>query len=584
MKSYIFICFSLLFFSSLCGTSITERTAYPAFCQSAALNEKIFRSFKRNAIYREVLEHVPYKSGLEYLNIIIKEYPDLLPYFDKFRENDRLGSPVTYSYGGYGVFSPTTLRYIKTAGDIRKKMGDVSQLHIVEIGGGYGGQCVIFSALGFASYTLIDLPEAIALSKKYLGRLGIQNVFFMDSTQVNDLNTYDLVISNYAFSAIDKSEQIDYFEKIIKNTPKGYLLLNFISHHFNLDSLSLDEIVSMLYHAGRSGKAEKEKPNTHADNMLVTWRATREYSVDIDPLHPTYDASTKINPIGYEFSGGRFGDNLISFFHAKWIAYKYQLPFLYSPFQFSDQLALHEKDPSLTSFHFDRTIVTSDEEQISQEPQNSTAIIIPHIPECAVDYASLPAGALPYIKVDWEDPNFRAELVKCLTPKASINTLSLPLGYITVGVHVRKGGGHDNYEFARRQWPLKFPPDDYYIKQIERIATIFKDSPLYVHIFTDDLNPQNIVEKYKTFFKNRNITFACRNKGNGPDVNIFEDFFSMIKFDCFIRSQSGYSTIASHLAQHSLAIAPLNYSLINNEVVINEIEIIFRNHGEVHSN
>src|SRR5439155_585481 len=106
--------------------------------------------------YTDMLEHVSYSQGNDYLNIILNEYPDLVKKFSAFRENDAIGDPRTYLYEKHGLFSPTTLRYIKIAGDIRARFGDLSRMHIVEIGGGYGGQCkIIHDLCGFARYTII---------------------------------------------------------------------------------------------------------------------------------------------------------------------------------------------------------------------------------------------------------------------------------------------------------------------------------------------------------------------------------------------------------------------------------------------
>ena len=48
--------------------------------------------------------------------------------------------------------------------------------------------------------------------------------------------------------------------------------------------------------------------------------------------------------ITYEFFGGRFGDCLLSYLHAKWLSYKYQLPLLYKPFKYSSDLCLDAKE------------------------------------------------------------------------------------------------------------------------------------------------------------------------------------------------------------------------------------------------
>lgn len=584
-KCFNFIMFFLCCFSSVHSTSITQGSSYPAFCQLAAENDGTFVDFKSNAIYRQSLEHIPYELGCHYLDVIVSDYPHLIPRFDQFRENDLLGDPVTCSFGGYGIFSPTTLRYIHTVGDLVHKFGDLSDKHIVEIGGGYGGLCKVLSVLGFASYTLIDLPECNALSKKYVERLGIPNVFFIDSTELHnyDLGTYDLVISNYAFSEIDKKEQLIYLEKLIEHTPNGYMIMNFISHYFNLQSLSIEELISILYHANKSGKVEKERPLTHSDNLLVTWKSSSCLSYDPQPLYPLFDPSLSQNAISYVLSGGRFGDNLIAYFHAKWSAYKYGLPFLYSPFPFSDQFAMDERDQRLDAYSFPHHIGINNEKQIAAIPINSTLLVIPYSPNFYREYLTLPQGWLPFIDVDWEDAKFHEEMVRCLTPKNPVSTMTPPKGYISLGVHLRRGGGVDNYEASRWTWPLKFPPDSYYIAQIQRIAKIFPNQRLYVYIFTDDTCPTNIVNNYKKIFNNPNIIFDCRSSGNGPHQNILEDFFSMTKFDCFIACQSNFSLMATKFAQHTISIIPINYEIVNGEIVVNETEIRFKKKEKIGS-
>lgn len=161
-----------LYLFQIAAVSISETSSYPQLCQLAVENEEVFANFKRYPAYQAILEHVSYEHGKEYLDIILKEDPELVSLFNKFRENDLLGNPIVYDYGQYGIFSPTTLRYIKVARDLRKKFGDMSHMRVVEIGGGYGGQCKILSDLcGFASYTIIDLPEAVKLANKYLSAL-----------------------------------------------------------------------------------------------------------------------------------------------------------------------------------------------------------------------------------------------------------------------------------------------------------------------------------------------------------------------------------------------------------------------------
>lgn len=253
--------------------SISEKFPYPKVCQEAADHDAIFAHFKRNPSYTDVLEHVTYQQGLEYLQIIQGEYPDLLPCFDKFRQNDLLGDPIVYDYGQVGCFSPTTLRYIKVAGDLKKEFGDLSHMHIVEIGGGYGGQCKILSDLfGFASYTLIDLPSCNALSKKYLDSLKVKNVFFLDHTQLSEAKEYDLIISNYAFTEMDRYEQKEYLDKVIAPTRNGYMTCNSSFSMSHVNCLSVEELLTALSSPDRLVYIEAERPLSFPSNVLMLWK------------------------------------------------------------------------------------------------------------------------------------------------------------------------------------------------------------------------------------------------------------------------------------------------------------------------
>ena len=67
--------------------------------------------------------------------------------------------------------------------------------------------------------------------------------------------------------------------------------------------------------------------------------------------------------VTYDFSGGRFGDNLISYLHGKWVAHVLNLTFLYRPFEFSDKLEMHLNIASIgtTSFTVKYSIYKKDQ-------------------------------------------------------------------------------------------------------------------------------------------------------------------------------------------------------------------------------
>ena len=225
-------------FRKLClqQSSLSDHSAYTAFCELASRDEEVFASFKRHPVYTPILEHVTEEQGSAYLEKILSDSPNLVEFFPKFRENDLYGNPHTYSYNSFGEFSPTTLRYIKVLGDLLRFFGDLSALNIVEIGIGYGGQCKIISDYcGLRSYTLIDLDSPLKLAKKYLNRYDLkENVYYrtMKDLTNNEDESYDLVISNYAFSECTRPVQEIYFEKVLSVSPKGYLICNVITPEY----------------------------------------------------------------------------------------------------------------------------------------------------------------------------------------------------------------------------------------------------------------------------------------------------------------------------------------------------------------
>lgn len=249
-------------------TSISDNRRYPTFCEMAAKNDRVFLTFKRNLAYTAILEHVSYSQGKEYLEIILSQSPELTDWFNKFRENDRYGDPYIFDYGPHGEFSPTTLRYIKVLSDLRTIFGDLNNMRVIEIGGGYGGQCKIISdVFDISSYIIVDLKPVLNLAKKYLDKLKVKNVKFLTADALTKNEKYDLVISNYAFTECTKTVQDIYFEKVIMNSQRGYITCNFISDNFGLDSYAKIDLINKIENC----RIIEEKPLTHPRNCILVW-------------------------------------------------------------------------------------------------------------------------------------------------------------------------------------------------------------------------------------------------------------------------------------------------------------------------
>ena len=248
--------------------SISDRSDYKSVCKLAFENDDVFNTFKSNGSYNGILEHVSKEQGELYLNYLNKNFPDFINTLEKFKLNDKYGGTKLSNYSKIGDISPSTLRYIKVLSDLKSLFGDLSNKKIIEIGVGYGGQCFITNQLfNVKEYSLVDLDEVLLLSDKYLSKLKT-NHRIIKINEVDDIDEeFDIVISNYAYSELDKKLQDIYWEKIIKKSKNGYFTLNFISHLFNIDSYNKEEILQKFQ--DKNPKILEEDPKTFEKNIIL---------------------------------------------------------------------------------------------------------------------------------------------------------------------------------------------------------------------------------------------------------------------------------------------------------------------------
>ena len=545
--------------------------AYASLCKKAGKDMEVLHHFKRHPACHQFSEDSSKETGGHYLAYIIKHYPELIPLFDRFRENDRVGDPLTYDYEEFGFFAPSTLKYIKIAGDIKKSFGDIRQLNVVELGGNLGGQCKILAQCGgFGSYTIVEIPEACTLTRKFLDLLNLPHVHVIKTDEISQLPPCDLVISHGASFEINKKNCPLVLNAIIRPAPRGYLVLNTENV-----SLSADQLTAHLYALGKKGSLKRETPLLDSNHRILSWNNAKNFiSQKPAPELQVSENPQSLPAVSYSFSGGRFGDNLVSYLHAKWISFKYGLPFLYRPFPSSDQLKMDGTAQQWGAYTFASKCIIRTENEFATL-RDSTLYVVPYFPECLQEFEMHPhLKNHPYFEVDWEHPEFKKVIAQALSPKNPVATLPLPKNKMTVCVHIRRGGNVD-HPSMRFPFPLKFPPDYYYITQIKRIADLFPDTPLYVYLMTDDLNPAALVQSYASAFKKYDIEFDCRAEENGPKANILEDFFSLGKFDCLIRCQSNFSLMGALLGDYRILITPTHAYTKDNDIVVDNIELVF---------
>lgn len=229
-----------------------------------------FRRFKKNLIYNEVLEHLWYDDGLRYLEILEKDNPELFERLasNNFSFDDSIGSPRKFDFGFAADLSPTTIRYVKVANDIGTLFGPRLG-RIVEIGCGYGGQCAILDELfDVTHYTLIDVFPVTDLIQYYLETQVIRGSYKIRTLNQTQSCSPDLVVSNYAFSEFERDIQLRYLDKIIKNSPKGYMIMNSgRRERMDRSKLALTDILTII----PGVECFKEEPLTAPDNYVMVW-------------------------------------------------------------------------------------------------------------------------------------------------------------------------------------------------------------------------------------------------------------------------------------------------------------------------
>lgn len=226
-------------------------------------------SFKSNPAYCYMLEHVTDRLGFQYLTEISNRFSELYNnnkqlLINLCKINDTYGKTIKYNYKGFTECSPTNLRYILHALLILTyiKKCNLSDVDVVEIGGGYGGLCFyifhISSLFGIKinSYSIFDLKAPMKLQKKYLECLNIDNVNFVDIQNVKGIQTNSFLISNYAFSEISSDFRNAYTKSVINP---------FISHGF----LAWNCIDVYKFVDGKHITMEEEYPLTCKKNKYV---------------------------------------------------------------------------------------------------------------------------------------------------------------------------------------------------------------------------------------------------------------------------------------------------------------------------
>ncbi len=320
----------------------------------------------------------------------------------------------------------------------------------------------------------------------------------------------------------------------------------------------------------------------------------------------TLYADNKNSAITYTFDGaGRFGDCILIYCKAQYYAMYYGLPIIYKPFPFSDQLcthAYHKQYPYTGDTLFRATKKVKSKTDINKEEHNILYTIDLFTSLTEKPHVADP-GNKSMLNDHWvnfladeihekmlEDITYYALIknrIRFLNPQA----IMLPSSTVRLAVHVRTGGGYDGQLYSSRfkdvanitscripnvtqrfhdcVFPLKFPPEQFYVDQINTLAEALEGHSLYVEIFTDDREPDTMLSAFRSKCKGKNISIQLGTK-SAWYVTPIHDLYRMTQFDCIIKPCSSYSGVAQIMGDYKVIIYPDKHCWDNNFLCITE--------------
>ena len=263
--------------------------------------------------------------------------------------------------------------------------------------------------------------------------------------------------------------------------------------------------------------------------------------------------------VTYDFSAGRFGDNLISYLHAKWYAFQEGIPVIYKPFFLSSHLMLDELEMRYEQLPTEPRIRCYLGRPSQRVPNTSVIYICPYFPEEPTERSD--PRYFCQFDVDWKNSAFRKVARSMLAPKRELQLTKPPASVRSIAIHWREGGGYDTPNVFR-EIPLKFPPGAFYQQCFRRALDRLAGEAVYCHVFTDALNPVPLIAQLQDVLRPTDqVTFGWRKERNGPHTNILEDFFSLFEFEILIRPQSNFSIVPSLLNDYVAVYEPTSFSI-----------------------
>lgn len=231
--------------------------------------------------------------------------------------SDAVGLPsnlISFDAAGNSYsLAPTTIRYANNAINVLNLFGlEMFRDGIIhEVGGGYGGEAVVFNHFSRSllnldlaeRWCIYDLPSSYALINKFCHVFGYRVIIKNDMEAVGEI---DLVISNGALSEMWGDTLDKYIKNVVASAKSGYFMTNFESHSLPNGGISTTQFVQKLKELGKddvqilSTKNYLSKFDAEAGTVLIVF-GTANHRAPLTKRSPWSAMILKLLPITARF-------------------------------------------------------------------------------------------------------------------------------------------------------------------------------------------------------------------------------------------------------------------------------------------
>ena len=241
----------------------------------------------------------------------------------------------------------------------------------------------------------------------------------------------------------------------------------------------------------------------------------------------------------------RLGDRTVAYLNTKYIAEKSNLPVYFLPFKGCENFQFSQEETLTEPRYFKNVVYLNTAEEIEKlkeaKKDDSTLYLLSYFPHARNLEEESPDCKYVKYTTDWVSFGPRVgELLKVIKPHTLID---IPKDSYSIALHIRDGGDFDA-EKTKTLHPLKLPPMNFYLGELERVLTsnlLPSGAPVFIHIFTDALEPKKVHDKVQASLSGLNLEGREVELSYNEHASLTDDIANMSRFQCMIRADSNLS-------------------------------------------